>query len=82
VTPRERERLAWLGALIGIADLTGKTVAEVAAKRTPPYAKPGDGEAEITAQMAADYDANPPPANDNGDSSDDGDDDDGYGCAP
>jgi hypothetical protein len=78
VTPLERNRAAWLGSLIGIAELTGKTVAE-AAKRAgrPPYAKPGDGEEEVIAKMAAGYDANPPPANDNGDDTDDEEDDGG-----
>jgi hypothetical protein len=59
-------RAAWLGSLIGIAAWSRTTVAAVAARSgAPPYAKPGDGEEEVIAQMAADYDANPPPANDN-----------------
>jgi hypothetical protein len=60
-------RAAWLGSLIGIAAWSRTTVGAVAARSgAPPYAKPGDGEEEVITQMAADYDANPPPANDNG----------------
>jgi hypothetical protein len=77
VTLLERNRAAWLGSLAGIAALTGETLTEVAAEAgPPPYATPGDGEAEYIAALAAKLDGLPP-ANDAEDSEDEGDGEDG-----
>ena len=52
MTPRQRDRFAWVGALLGMAEWTRATLAEVAAKvGPPPYATLGDGEAELIAKV-------------------------------
>jgi hypothetical protein len=58
MTPLDFDRAAWLGSLVGISQLTGESLATVAAQAgTPPYAKEGDGEREQVIALAERLDA-------------------------